>query len=107
MGVLSPTFNPSQGVGPTDVDCTGHYVFANESLRGGISQKGWPRLVDPEELDIKAGAGGMRVIWLRILKFENGDEGGPVALVRAMDDRAEIFAVGSFRGPSKSQLTPV
>lgn len=107
MGVLVPSFNPDQGVGPTDMDCTGHYLFANESLRGGISQKGWPRKVDTEELDMRAGPEGMRVLWLHVLKFENGDEGGPIALVRAVDDRAEVYGIGSYRGPAKSELSPV
>jgi hypothetical protein len=107
VGVMVPSFNPDRGVGPTDADCTGHYIFANESLRGGISQKGWPRKIDPEDIDIKAGPNGLRAVWIRVLKFENGDEGGPVALVRAVDDRAEVFGIGSFRGPPKSQLSPV
>ena len=104
---VSPTFNPQGGLGPTDTDCTGHYLFANESLRGGISTKGWPRPFDPDELEVRAGPEGMRVIWLRVLKFENGDVGGPVALVRAVDDRAEVYGIGSFRGPPKSKIVPV
>jgi hypothetical protein len=107
MGVIVPSFNQDQGLGPTDTDCTGHYIFANESLRGGVSQRGWPRKVEPEDVDIKAGPNGLRVVWLRVLKYENGDEGGPVALVRALDDKAEVFGIGSFRGPPKSQLSPV
>ncbi len=107
MGVVSPGFNPQGGLGPTDTDCTGHYLFANESLRGGLSTKGWPRPFDPDELEVRAGPEGMRVIWLRVLKFENGDVGGPVALVRAVDDRAEVYGIGSFRGPAKSKISPV
>jgi hypothetical protein len=42
-----------------------------------------------------------------VLKFENGDEGGPIALVRAVDDRAEVYGIGSYRGPAKSQLNSV
>jgi hypothetical protein len=107
VGILAPAFNPEQGLGPADIDCTGHYLFANESLRGGVSSKGWPRVPEPEELDMRAGPEGMRVVWLRILKYENGDEGGPVALVRAVDDRAEVYGIGSYRGPAKSKLDPV
>lgn len=106
LGVLVPSFNPDQGIGPADVDCTGHYLFANEMLRGGVSLKGWPRVVDPEELDIRSGPEGLRVLWLRTLKFENGDEGGPIALVRAVDDHAEVYGIGSYRGPTKTQLNP-
>jgi hypothetical protein len=107
MKVVSPSFNQQAGLGPTDTDCTGHYLFANESLRGGVSSKGWPRPFDPEELDVKAGPEGMRVLWLKVLKFENGDIGGPVALVRAVDDHAEVYGIGSFRGPPKSRVNPV
>lgn len=105
--VIAPSFDEAKGLNPTDIDCTGHYMFANEMLRGGVSTRGWPRLVDPEELEIRSGPDGLRVVWLRALKFENGDEGGPIALVRAVDDRAEVYGIGSFRGPPKSQLNPV
>ncbi|MDI1449962.1 hypothetical protein [Polyangium sp. 6x1] len=105
--IAFPGFNADKGLNPTDVDCTGHYAFANESLRGGISEKGWPRKLDVEEVDVRSGPNGLRTLWYRVLKFENGDEGGPILLARAVDDRAEIYAIGSFRGPAKSQITPV
>lgn len=105
--VLVPSFEAEKGLSPTDVDCTGHYAFANEMLRGGISSRGWPRLADPDDLEVRAGPEGLRVLWLRALKFENGDEGGPIALVRAVNDRAEVYGIGSFRGPAKSKLGPV
>jgi hypothetical protein len=105
--VMIPSFEDEKGLSPTDIDCTSHYAFANEMLRGGISARGWPRLVDPDDLDVRAGPDGMRVLWLRTLTFENGDEGGPIALVRAANDRAEVYGIGSYRGPAKTKLTPV
>jgi hypothetical protein len=107
MAVISPFFNAAIGIGPTDLDCTNHYLFANESLRGGISVKGWPRTFDPADMDVRAGPDGLRLVWLHLLKFENGDVGGPMALVRAIDDRAEVYAVGSLRAPPKSKVSPV
>ncbi|MBW2529698.1 MAG: hypothetical protein JRI23_36315 [Deltaproteobacteria bacterium] len=107
LEVMVPKYEPDKGLNPTDVDCTGHYLFANEPLRYGISKRGWPRVVDPEELEIRSGPEGMRVVWLRSLTFQNGDVGGPVALVRAIDDRAEVYGIGAFRGPADAKLTPV
>jgi hypothetical protein len=105
--VAVPGFNIDKGLNPTDTDCTGHYAFANETLRGGISEKGWPHKLDPDTVDIQAGPDGLRTLWFRVLKFENGDEGGPLILARAVDDRAEIYGIGSFRGPVKSRVQPV
>ena len=107
VSVLVPEFTEERGLRATDVDCTGGYVFANESLRGGISTKGWPRTFEPDDLEMRSGPDGLRVLWLRVLKFENGDEGGLVALARAVDDRAEVYGIGSYRGAPKSKLSPV
>ncbi|WP_437766410.1 hypothetical protein WMF27_24700 [Sorangium sp. So ce281] len=108
LSVVIPGYSEERGIGPTDVDCTGHYVFANETLRGGISKSGWPRKIDPDEVEIRSGPEGLRAVWVRVLKFENGDEGGLVALVRAAGDRADVYGVGSFRAPAKgTKLSPV
>lgn len=105
LELMLPGYTPDKGLNPTDTDCTGHYAFANESLRGGISTQGWPRKIEPEDMDLRAGPDGLRVLWLRVLKFENGDEGGPLVLARAVDDRAEIYGIGSYRGPAKTQFS--
>ena len=104
LETLVPGYDDEQGITPTSLDCTGNYVFANESMKGGISDRGWPRVVDPDDMTINTGPNGMRIIWLRSLKFENGEEGGPIALARAYGDNAEIYGVGSFRGPKASRF---
>jgi hypothetical protein len=112
MTVLVPNLarkdgDPKKGINPTDLDCTGHYLFANETLRHGLSKGGWPRMVDPDDVDMRSGPKGLRVLRLRAVTFANGDIGGPVALVRAIDDRAEVYGIGSYRGPVDAKLTPV
>jgi len=102
--VLVPGYNDDEGIESIAVDCTGNYVFANESLKGGGSERGWPHLLEPDDMTVGAGPNGMRILWLRTLKFDNGDEGGPIALARAYGDNAEIYAVGSFRGPKETRL---
>jgi hypothetical protein len=107
LAIMVPDYEEQEGMDGTAVDCTGQYVFANETLRLGVPAEGFPLLVDPETIDIRSGPRGLKAIRLRALAFENGDIGGPVALARAVDDRAEIFGVGSYRGPPDAELTPV
>ncbi len=107
LEVMMPEYEMEKGLESTATDCTGHYVFANETLRHGISRNGWPLVVDPEVIDIRSGPRGIKVIRLRAVEFENGDVGGPIALTRAVDDRAEIFGIGSYRGPADAKLSPV
>ncbi len=107
LEVMVPDFDMKKGLEHRATDCTGHFVFANETLRYGVSLVEWPRTIDPDELDIRSGPKGLKVLRLRALQFENADQGGPIALVRAIDDRAEIFGVGSYRGPQNAKLTPV
>lgn len=107
LEVMVPDYQPKDGLEHRATDCTGHFVFANETLRHGVSLDSWPRVIEPDELDIRSGPKGVKALRLRALQFENGDQGGPIALVRAVDDRAEVFGVGSYRGPSNAKLTPV
>lgn len=107
LKILIPKYELGEGLNPTDVDCTGHYVLANESLRYGAALNGFPRRINPDELIERAGPRGIRVLWLPVLAFENGDVGGPVALVRGINDRAEVYGIGSFKGPENTKLTPV
>ncbi|MSP25211.1 MAG: hypothetical protein EXR75_08615 [Myxococcales bacterium] len=107
MRFLVPGYEDASGLSPTANDCTGHYVFANETLRHGVSARGWPRVLDAGEFDLRTGPKGLQVVRLRAVNFEDGDVGGPIALVRAIDDRAEIYGVGSYRGPSDAKLEPV
>src|SRR5829696_6150166 len=65
LHVLVPAFTPERGLNDKDLDCTGNYAFANESLRGGVSPKGWPRPFDPDDVEMRAGPEGMRTVWLR------------------------------------------
>lgn len=107
LQVMVPKYTPSDGLAPVATDCTGHYVFANETLRYGVSTRGWPRLVDGNELDVRSGPKGLTAVRLSAVSFQDGDVGGPIALVRALDDRAEVYGIGSFRGPLDAKVEPV
>ena len=107
LDIMVPKYEAAQGMEGTAVDCTGHYVFANEILRYGVPRKDWPQMIDPDDLDQRAGPRGLKAVRLRLLRFENGDWGGPLALVRAVADRAEVLRMGSSRGPEDAKITPV
>jgi len=107
LQIMVPKYSSGEGLSPTATDCTGRHVFANETLRYGVSLRGWPRVVDPNELDARSGPKGLTAVRLNAVSFQNGDIGGPIGLVRALDDRAEVYGVGSFRGPLDAKLEPV
>lgn len=107
LEIMVPGYDLGKGIDGKAVDCTGHYVFANETLRFGVPKDGFPQVIDPDDMDVRGGQGGIRALRLRVLHFENGDVGGPIALAAAIDDRAEIYGVGSYRGPADAKLTPV
>ena len=111
LEILSPAYEENHAYKGEELDCTGHYLFASEALRYGLPIRGsfsddsHPLTLETDvEVDVAAGPEGMRALWMRALNFENGDVGGPLALVRAIDDRAEVYGVGSFRGPADTKF---
>jgi hypothetical protein len=83
------------------VACTGMPVFNDPTLQGGTPARPWP--FHEVEGDIEYGSGGdrIRVAWLKMLTWPDGTIGGPIALVRANEHFADMFAVGALRGPAE------
>jgi hypothetical protein len=81
--------------------CTGRSIFDNPLFQGGEPAKGWPLTV--VEGDILVGSGGdrLRVLWMRTHEFPDGTSAGPLALVRATEDFAELYAVGVYKASTK------
>jgi len=89
---------------PTNsLTCTGSKVFDDAVFAGGTT-RGSP--IDVQSGDAVFGNGGdrVRIVWLRTHRWPDGSEAGPVALVRAKEDFAEVYAVGAYRR-SNGQLT--
>jgi hypothetical protein len=61
--------------------------------------RSWP--FHEAEGDIVLGSGGdrIKVAWFKIFTWPDGSVGGPVALVRANEQYADLFAVGALREP--------
>jgi hypothetical protein len=76
--------------------CTGQRVFDDPVFAGGTT-RGSP--IDVQSGDVQYGNGGdrMRIVWLRTHRWPDGSEAGPLALVRAKEDFAEVYAIGAYR----------
>jgi hypothetical protein len=81
--------------------CTGNAVFNDPILAGGKT-RGSPLPV--QEGDIFYGNGGdrIRIVWFRTHHWDDGTEAGPLALVRAKEDFAEVYAVGVYKRSSEN-----
>jgi hypothetical protein len=98
--LLFPTFDVDNRLLPRDaVACTHAPVLDDPSLRGGTSVRGWPFHEDDGDVEFGSGGDRIKVVWLKIFKWPDGSVGGPIALVRANERFADLFAVGALRGP--------
>ncbi|MCB9589700.1 MAG: hypothetical protein H6718_30075 [Polyangiaceae bacterium] len=98
--LVFPAFNERRQELPKDSkDCAGHDVYSSEVMQGGRPLRGWPFRI--KEGDVVFGAGGsrLRLVWLRTHAFPDGTAGGALALVRTLDNQAEAYGVGAYRGP--------
>jgi hypothetical protein len=83
--------------------CTGARVFDDAIFAGGTT-RGSPIDVQPGDVEFGNGGDRVRIVWLRTHRWPDGSEGGTMALVRAKEDFAEVYAVGAYRR-SNGELT--
>src|SRR5215471_4368424 len=83
------------------IPCTGRNVFADPAFTGGEWIRKYPLAVEEGEILMGSGGDRIKVLWLRTHRFADGTEAGPLAMVRAKDDTAEVYAVGVYRGLTK------
>ena len=103
-GLIFPDYDAQNKRLPVDaVTCTGVRVFDDPVFAGGTT-RGSP--IEVQDGDIVYGNGGdrVRIVWLRTHKWPDGSEAGALALVRAKEDFAEVYAIGAYRR-SNGQLT--
>lgn len=96
--VVFPSFDAKAMTLPEKpTTCTGRTVL-DDPLFQGAQRIHAPS--DPvTESDILVGSGGdhLRVVWLRTHSLPDGRSVGPIALVRAKENVAEVYAVGAYR----------
>ncbi len=93
-----PSYDENQGLESNALACTGRAVFSDPQLSGGHPRRPWP--ITAQTGDILYGSGPKRskVVWFRTHAWDDGTAGGALALVRAEEDHAEVFGIGTYRG---------
>jgi hypothetical protein len=99
--VVFPGFDPHRAALPANSQtCQGHDIFAQPVFRDGSVRGGaWPLKVQEGDIVFGAGVNKMRLLWMRTHKNPDGTESGPLVLARVLEDYAEVYSVGTFRGP--------
>jgi hypothetical protein len=103
--VVFPRYDASKHELPVGAEaCTGDRVFDDPILAGATVRA---QALAVKEGDIVYGNAGdrLRIVWLRTHRWPDSSEGGPLAIVRATETSAEVYAVGVHRRPpSKTTL---
>lgn len=92
-----PTYDAQNHTLPVDaLTCTGAKIFDDPVFAGGTT-RGTPIAVQDEDVEFGSGGDRVRIAWLRTHRWQDGSEAGPLALVRAKQEYAEVYAVGAYR----------
>lgn len=82
--------------------CNGVPVFGSETFAGSTFQ---PRAIEEGRLTYGGGVNRLRVLWLRSHEGPAPKQAGPLALVRVLEEGAEVYGVGAYKGhPDKSRF---
>jgi len=84
------------------VACNGVPVFGSDTFAGSTFQ---PAAIEEGRLTYGGGVNRLRVLWLRSHEGPAPRQAGPLALVRVMEEGAEVYGVGAYKGhPEKSRF---
>ena len=99
--LVFPRYDELLGVLPeTALTCTGQSVFKEPAFEGS-SPRSAPIRPATGDLVFGGGANRIKVVWLKTHIRPDGDAVGVLAIVRTIDDYAEVYAVGAYRGNPK------
>jgi hypothetical protein len=95
---LLPSFDPSAGtVDRTSNDCSGRQLVGGPELLQVEGPRTGPVKVAEGDATITPGPDGFKIVWLRTHRMTGGDAAGLLALMRAKEAYAEVYAVGTHR----------
>jgi hypothetical protein len=81
--------------------CSGSQPFADPALEQLSPLGGWPVKVPENGILYGGGGNRLRVAWLKTHAGKDGTAGGALALVRSLEDHAEVYGVGVYAGDAE------
>ena len=90
--------------------CTGTPVFEAPVFRNAKVLRGdaWPFVEQEGDVVYGSGGDGLKLVWIRTHDFPDHTYAGTLAVMRASERFAEVFAVGPYRGaPEHTALSTV
>lgn len=99
--LVFPGYDEQAGILPeSPLTCTGRPAFKQPAFEGSEPSSA-PLRPKTGDLVFGGGANRIKVVWLKTHVRPDGDAVGVLALVRTVDDYAEMYALGAYRGNSK------
>jgi hypothetical protein len=81
-----------------EVACNGRSVFGDAAFRGAAPEGGFPVPAKEGMIFFGGGANRLRIVWFRTHQLPGGRAAGPIAIVRTLDEHAEVYAIGAYAG---------
>lgn len=96
--LIYPTFDIEKTTLPEGaVDCVGADVLKAPAFAGTKPARS-PMKIEEGDVTFGGGADRLKVVWLRSHKGDGGAVAGTLALTRTLENQAEVYAVGAYKG---------
>jgi hypothetical protein len=95
---LLPSFDASAStVDRTAADCSGRQLLGGPELLQVEGPRTGAIKIGEGDATVTPGPDGFKIVWLRTHRLAGGDAAGLLALMRAKEAYAEVYAVGTHR----------
>jgi hypothetical protein len=103
---LLPSYEPSAAtVDRSSSDCSGRQLLSGSELLQVEGPRTGPVKVGEGDATVTPGPDGFKIVWLRTHRLAGGESAGLLALMRAKEAYAEVYAVGVHRGnPARARF---
>ena len=99
--LVFPGYDEQAGILPqSPLTCTGQGAFKHPAFEGSEANAA-PLRPQSGDLVFGGGANRIKVVWFKTHTRPDGDAVGVLALVRTVDEYAEMYALGAYRGNPK------